>query len=83
VSGGSTALAIVLAVVVIVFSLYLAMTAGRLDRLHRRIDMSRLALDAHLVRRSAAALELASSGLLDPAASVLVAEAAHAATTIV
>lgn len=70
---------IVALVIVLLAGFYLSMTAGRLDHLHRRIDMSRLGLDAQLLRRSSVALELASSGLLDPAASLLVAEAAHEA----
>lgn len=61
--------------------LYLSSTAGRLDRLHRRIDTSRLSLDAHLLRRSSIALEVAASGVLDPASSMLIADAAHAART--
>lgn len=61
--------------------LYLSSTAGRLDRLHKRIDTSRLSLDAHLLRRSSIALELAASGVLDPASSMLIADAAHAART--
>lgn len=61
--------------------LYLSSTAGRLDRLHRRIDTSWLSLDAHLLRRSSVALEIAASGVLDPASSLLVADAAHAART--
>ncbi|MFB8228379.1 hypothetical protein [Cellulosimicrobium sp. NPDC055967] len=52
--------------------------ASRLDRLHRKVMASRLALDAQLVRRASAAVDLAASGELDPASSVLVAEAAHA-----
>lgn len=63
------------------FGLYLSMTAGRLDALHKRIDTAELALDAHLLRRSSVALELATSGLLDPAGAIVVAEAAHAART--
>ena len=54
-------------------------TAIRLDRLHARLYGSQAALDAQLVRRSAVALELGTSGLLDPASSVLLAEAAHEA----
>lgn len=54
-------------------------TAIRLDRLHARLDGSRAALDAQLVRRSAVALELGTSGLLDPASSVLLVGAAHEA----
>lgn len=73
---------VVLVVVLVgLFGLYLSMTAGRLDALHRRIDTAELALDAHLLRRSSVALELATSGLLDPAGAIVVAEAAHAART--
>jgi hypothetical protein len=61
------------------FALYLSMTAGRLDRLHRRIDLAESGLDAQLLRRSGIALELASNGLLDPATSMVLSEAAHAA----
>ncbi len=61
------------------FILYLGMTAGRIDRLHRRIDVAQLSLDSHLLRRSGVTLELASSGFLDPASSVLISEAAHTA----
>ncbi len=60
-------------------ALYLSMTAGRLDRLHRRIDLAESGLDAQLLRRSGIALELASNGLLDPASSMVLSEAAHAA----
>lgn len=63
------------------FGLYLSMTAGRLDALHKRIDTAGLALDANLLRRSSVALELATRGLLDPAGAIVVAEAAHAART--
>jgi hypothetical protein len=56
---------------------YTSWRAGRLDRLHARLEGARYALDAALLRRSSVALELASSGLLDPATSVLLAGAAH------
>src|ERR1700733_7344027 len=56
---------------------YVSWRAGRLDRLHARLEAARFALDAALVRRSSVALELASSGLLDPATSLLLASAAH------
>lgn len=72
---------VVVVVVVGLFGLYLSMTAGRLDALHKRIDTAELSLDAHLLRRSSVALELATSGLLDPAGAIVVAEAAHAART--
>ena len=56
---------------------YVSWRAGRLDRLHARLEAAQSALDAALVRRSAVALELASSGLLDPATSLLLSAAAH------
>ncbi|MFM8156316.1 MAG: hypothetical protein ACKOAF_09660 [Actinomycetes bacterium] len=72
---------LLIALLVGLFGLYLSMTAGRLDRLHQRIDTSALGLDALLLRRSAVALELATSGLMDPASAIVVAEAAHGART--
>jgi hypothetical protein len=68
-----------IAVAVVAIALYLSWTAGRLDRLHARIDAARASLDAQLVRRASVAQELATSGLLDPAASIVLYEAAHAA----
>lgn len=56
---------------------YLSWTAARLDRLHHRVESSRAALDAQLVRRASTALELATSGLLDPASALLLAESAQ------
>ncbi len=53
-------------------------SASRVDRLHRKVSASRIALDSQLVRRASAAADLATSGLLDPASSVLVADAAYA-----
>jgi hypothetical protein len=66
-------------VVVVLVGLYLSQMAGRLDRLHIRVDRARSALDEQLLRRSAASLELATSGLLDPALSIVLGEAAHRA----
>ncbi|WP_454857142.1 hypothetical protein [Promicromonospora soli] len=56
--------------------------ASRLDRLHRKVAASRIALDAQLVRRASAAVELAASGALDPASAILVADAAYAASDV-
>ena len=66
-------------VVVVAVFFYLNQTAGRLDRLHIRVDQARAALDEQLIRRSAVVSELSTSGLLDPASSLLLAEAAHEA----
>lgn len=59
--------------------LYLSQTAARLDRLHHRIDTSRTALQGQFTQRANEVLSLASSGRLDPATSVLLADAADAA----
>src|SRR6266852_3664881 len=61
----------------VLIGVYVSWRAGRLDRLHTRVETARAALDAALVRRSSVALEIASSGLLDPAASLLLADLAH------
>jgi hypothetical protein len=66
-----------IAAVVVLLAVYVSWRAGRLDRLHARVEAARSALDAALLRRNCVAVELASSGLLDPATSVLLAEAAH------
>ncbi|MDQ1663408.1 MAG: hypothetical protein QOJ68_3388 [Blastococcus sp.] len=58
---------------------YLFFSATRLDRIHARVEGARSALDAQLVRRASVSLQLAVSGLLDPATSLLVAGAAHEA----
>ena len=57
--------------------MYVSWRAGRIDRLHARVEMARAALDVTLLRRSSVALELAASGLLDPATSLLLAGAVH------
>jgi hypothetical protein len=68
---------VIIVAVVILLGVYISWRAGRLDRLHTRLEAARAALDATLVRRSSVALELASSGFLDPATSLLLAGAAH------
>jgi hypothetical protein len=65
--------------VLLAAGVYLSWTAGRLDKLHHRVDAARAALDAQLVRRSAVSMELATCGLLDPASALLIADAAHEA----
>lgn len=64
-------------VVLLALGLWLSWTARRLDRMHHRIDVARSSLDAQLLRRSGAALELATSGALDPARSLLLLDSAH------
>lgn len=69
----------VIAVLLAALAWYLSFSATRLDRLHARVEGAAEALDAQLVRRASVVLELASSGLLDPAAALLLAEAARRA----
>jgi hypothetical protein len=64
---------------VVLLGFWLSWTATRVDRLHARVDTARAVLDSRLLRRSSVALELANSGLLDPAASLVVADGAHGA----
>ncbi|MFE1772223.1 hypothetical protein [Streptomyces sp. NPDC059008] len=68
-----------IAVAVLLIGIYLSWTAGRLDRLHARIDAARAALDAQLLRRASVAQEVGTSGVLDPAASIVLYQAAHEA----
>jgi hypothetical protein len=65
------------AVVLLVWAAWVE--ASRLDRLHRKVAASLAVLEAQLVRRASVAVELASSGVLDPVSSVLVGEAAFVA----
>ncbi len=68
---------VLIAAAVLFLGVYVSWRAGRLDRMHTRLEAARAALDVTLVRRSSVALELASSGVLDPATSLLLAGAAH------
>jgi len=72
--------ALVVGVVIVLFvAAYASWTAGRLDRLHHRVATARAALETELARRSALVAELAGSGALDPASSLLLLDAAHRA----
>ena len=72
-------LIILIVFVVMISGVYISWRAGRLDRLHNRVETARTALDLAMVRRSSAAYELATSGLLDPATSLLLADAVRRA----
>jgi hypothetical protein len=74
--GVITDIVIVVAAALLI-GVYVSWRAGRIDRLHARVEMARAALDVTLLRRSSVALELATSGLLDPATSLLLAAAVH------
>ncbi len=66
--------------VVVLLAVYVTWTAGRLDRLHARVDAAWAALDAQLVRRAAAARAVAATLPPGPEAGRLVG-AAQAALT--
>ncbi|HEX5017852.1 MAG TPA: hypothetical protein VFX15_09745 [Actinomycetes bacterium] len=70
---------VIVALLLVILALYLRGLAGRLDRLHLRVDVCGAALDARLERRSSLAQEIAIAGLLDPASSVLLLNAATTA----
>ncbi|HEU5144878.1 MAG TPA: hypothetical protein VFT81_06855 [Dermatophilaceae bacterium] len=62
--------------VLVVIAWYLSYSAARLDRLHVRLSGTLAALDAQLVRRAEAAVELANSGALDAATALILVDAA-------
>lgn len=68
---------VLLLAVVLAVGLWLTWTANRLDRMHHRIDVARATLDAQLLRRSGASLELASSEVLDPPSRLVLLDAAN------
>jgi len=58
---------------------YLSFSAGRLDRLHHRVETSWATLDSLLQRRAAIALEISRSAVTDPATSLLLTASAYQA----
>ncbi|MGH3367692.1 MAG: hypothetical protein ACRDOY_10855 [Nocardioidaceae bacterium] len=72
---------LIIAALVTGLAVLLSWTAGRVDRLHHRVNSARAGLDAELMHRSGATMELAATGLLDPARSLLLLDAAHQART--
>jgi hypothetical protein len=71
---------VVLVVLILVLcGFWVSWRASRLDRLHNRVEAARTSLDLALVRRALASSELASSGLIDPATSLLLADAVRRA----
>jgi len=65
-----------LALLVLILIWAITGLASRLDRLHHRIAGDKKALDAQLVRRASASLELVRLGILDPATTLVIAETA-------
>lgn len=76
-----TTLLLIAVTVAIVVAWYLSYAAARLDRLHAKVEGALSALDAQLIRRAEASIELASSGLIEPASALLLADAATDAAT--
>ena len=67
---------LVVALLLAVFvAIYLSSTAGRLDRLHHRVDVSRANLVAELRRRRDLTDHVAAIGVVDPASALLLADA--------
>ncbi len=74
-SGLSWTLMILALLLLIAVVVYLSSTAGRLDRLHRRVEVADDNLAKALQRRRDVADHAASIGVLDPASSLLIADA--------
>lgn len=70
---------LILALVVLVIGWYLSSTAGRLDRLHRRVDAGHVALDRALLERASVAGEVAAARMPDPAMAAVIGDAVHTA----
>ncbi|MFI5074704.1 MAG: hypothetical protein ACHP7G_06795 [Actinomycetales bacterium] len=66
----------IVVVLVLILGWYLSYSAARLDRLHARVESTSAALDAQLVRRAEATLEVANAGHLDAASGLILASAA-------
>ncbi len=66
----------VVVVLLVLLGWFLSYSAARLDRLHARIEATSAALDAQLVRRAEATLELANTGSFDAATGLILAAAA-------
>lgn len=68
-------LLIVVLVVGVLVAIFLSSTAGRLDRLHHRVDVSRANLASELRRRRDLTDHVAAIGVVDPASALLLADA--------
>ncbi|GAA0933038.1 hypothetical protein [Nonomuraea longicatena] len=75
----STVIVLVTGILVVLAAVYVSWRAGRLDRLHIRLELAQESLEAALMRRRSVVLLLAGSRLLDPATSLVLAAAAHEA----
>jgi hypothetical protein len=69
---------VLIAIGVFLFALYLSNVAGRLDRLHLKVENARNALDRQLALRSAICSDIAGLDLLDATLRSRLANAIHA-----
>ncbi|HEV3381194.1 MAG TPA: hypothetical protein VG142_09465 [Trebonia sp.] len=72
-------LIVAILLVLVLWGFYVSWRATRLDGLHNRVEGARTGLELAMERRSSVAYELASCGLLDPATSLLLADAVRRA----
>jgi hypothetical protein len=73
-----TVLVIAIAIAfVVVSAVWLAWTAGRLDRMHLRVEAAEASVRAHLHHRASVAIELASGGMSEPASALVLLEASR------
>jgi hypothetical protein len=79
VSGWVVTLAALVVVVAVLVGLWCFWTAGRLDRMHLRVEAARASLLTQLQHRASVATELAIGGVGDPASAVLLLAAARSA----
>lgn len=61
----------------VLFALWCSWTAGRLDRMHLRLELAEASLETLLQQRASVAMELATGGIGDPASELLLLEAAR------
>lgn len=67
--------AVGVAVIIIAIGMYLAMTAGRLDRLHVRYDAALASLELQFALRAEAVAETVAEGFIDPVSEQLLVRA--------
>lgn len=78
--GESGFIFVALTLAIVFFLWYLTFTAGRLDRLHHRVETSWASLDALLQQRAALALEVTHLPGADPAISLVLTQSAYLAS---
>ena len=72
-----TASRLIVLVCVLIMCWFLSHQAGRLDRLHHRVETTRAALDTHLARRAEICIDISHCAGLDQTISAMMAKAAR------